>query len=252
MKKNRLITLFGMLFFSVVLFAQTIEIDKAKTEITELLKKGFLVSKAKEDKSVHYAWGNQKNVFALEDRIEFKLKKDITIFYYNDIVSYNITYTIVDKVNSGVLLGDFLLTYKGLVNGKELADNLIYIQRQAKNSLLEKQYEPLTLFEPIAANYRTLKIKPEISEEQRKYIVQANFFNKQRNTEKAIEQYKNAINIDPTTYPAAYMNMALLYAQLNEFYAAIYHMKKYLMLLPDVEDARSAQDQIYEWEAQLK
>jgi hypothetical protein len=29
-------------------------------------------------------------------------------------------------------------------------------------------------------------------------------------------------------------------------------MKKYLMLVPEAEDARAAQDKIYEWEAEIK
>ncbi len=118
---------------------------------------------------------------------------------------------------------------------------------------MEKLYGPqLILFEPIAAQYRELKLKPSVSEEQRKYIVQANSFNEQRAYNVAIEFYIKATEINQTSYPAAYYNLALLSANVSKFYEAIYYMKKYLMLVPDAEDARKAQDKIYEWEAVIE
>ena len=56
------------------------------------------------------------------------------------------------------------------------------------------------------------------------------------------------IERDPTCYPAAYYNLALLEGQMNLPFAAITYMKHYLLLVPDAPDARSAQDKIYEWE----
>jgi tetratricopeptide (TPR) repeat protein len=93
-----------------------------------------------------------------------------------------------------------------------------------------------------------LEVKPIVSEEQRKYIVQANSFNEQKAYNIAIDLYMKATEIDQTSYPAAYYNLALLSINVNQFYGAIFYMKKYLMLVPDAEDARAAQDKIYEWE----
>ena len=64
----------------------------------------------------------------------------------------------------------------------------------------------------------------------------------------AIDIYNKAIDVDPTSYPAAYFNMALLCAQIKNYIGAIYYMNKYLMLEPDATDSRGAQDKIYEWE----
>ncbi len=69
----------------------------------------------------------------------------------------------------------------------------------------------------------------------------------EKNYMKAIELYKKAIAIDQIAYPAGYSNVALLFAQINNFNAAINNMKKYLLLEPEASDARSAQDKIYEW-----
>jgi hypothetical protein len=57
--------------------------------------------------------------------------------------------------------------------------------------------------------------------------------------------------VDQVAYPAGYSNLALLSAQINNFGGAINFMKKYLLLEPEATDARSAQDKIYEWEAQI-
>ena len=90
-----------------------------------------------------------------------------------------------------------------------------------------------------------------VSEEQRKYIVQANSMTKQRQYGQAQAKFLKVIEVDPTSYPAAYSNMALLAAQENQTRTAIFRMKQYLMLVPDAGDARSAQDKIYEWEGRI-
>lgn len=117
----------------------------------------------------------------------------------------------------------------------------------------EKHYaEQMRVFESLANEYKSLIQKPVISEEQRKFIVQANGLNELREYKKAISLYKKAIEINPITYPAAYSNIALLSEQLSNYQTAIYYMKKYLMLEPENSDARAAQDKIYMWELMLK
>ena len=106
-------------------------------------------------------------------------------------------------------------------------------------------------FSILAAKYREMEVKPTVAEEQRKYIVQANLLNQKKEYEKAIDLYNKVIDVDPAAYPAAYYNLALLLAQTQRFSKAIYNMKKYLMLVPEAEDARAAQDKIYEWEAEM-
>ncbi|MGE5457344.1 MAG: tetratricopeptide repeat protein [Methanococcaceae archaeon] len=132
---------------------------------------------------------------------------------------------------------------------KELADYLFYFQ----HLYAVQQYDSLfNAFKPLAAQYCALKEKPQISEEQRKFIVQANIFNEQKNYEKAIELYKKAIELDQTAFPAGYSNLALLSAQLSQYDEAIFYMKKYLLLEPDAVEARADQDKIYEWETLMQ
>ena len=121
--------------------------------------------------------------------------------------------------------------------------------QQCAKKEMERQ---LTLFEPLAAKYRELVIKPPVSEEQRKYIVQANSLNQRKDYAGAIDLYLKAIELDPVAYPPAYFNLALLSAQMRRYHPAVSYMKQYLMLVPDAKDARSAQDKIYEWEIMMQ
>jgi tetratricopeptide (TPR) repeat protein len=242
------------MFFAVNANAQTEEINKAKSDISELLNNNAKVFRtldkddANYDKTVRYPWGTTgKNIVVSEDGIVFTSKKKSTIIYFSKLEDYDIRLTTDEKDNAGAIIGEFLILLEGKENGVKLVDNLIFIQ----NSLIENRNSELPLFEPIAAQYRALKVKPAMSEEQRKFIVQANGFNEQKAYARAIELYKKAIETDQTSYPAAYSNLALLHAQINQFDAAIYYMKKYLMLVPEAEDARSCQDRIYLWEANI-
>jgi len=139
------------------------------------------------------------------------------------------------------------LKFKDKKYAAKVADALLFIQDQEKKSE-EARAGQLTTFATTAANYRSLPTKPAMSEEQRKAIVQANALSQQKNYGKAIEKYLKAIELDPTSYPAAYHNLALLHAQENDFVMAIFYMKHYLLLEPGAKDARNAQDKIYEWE----
>jgi tetratricopeptide (TPR) repeat protein len=100
-------------------------------------------------------------------------------------------------------------------------------------------------------NYQLQKEKSIFTEYQRRFVVQANAANEKRNYEEAILFYNKALEINPFSYPSAYYNIALISGQIKNYIYAILNMKKYLLLVPESEDARSCQDKIYEWEAQI-
>ena len=112
---------------------------------------------------------------------------------------------------------------------RRFADDLSFVQQG-----LRKQEEPrLALFGAKAAEYRALAVKPQVTEEQRKYIVQANALNEQKDYAGAIALYLKALDLDPVSYPGAYFNLALLSAQVKRYNAAITYMKQYLLLVPE-------------------
>jgi len=226
---------------------------KPRAEIAELLNKTVEVMELKSGDDKYTFWGRTKGTLVFDDRIEFRrLNRENIIVYFSDIIDYQITINF-DAINKrdNVYFGNLIIFINGKGSNRRFYDDLIIIQKQLKNQLIEKQKSQLILFEPIVEQYRYLKIKPKISEEQRKYIIQANGFNDQKMYDKAIELYLKAIEVDQTAYPAAYSNLALLSAQTKRFNDAIFYMKKYLMLEPEASDARSAQDKIYLWEAQI-
>jgi tetratricopeptide (TPR) repeat protein len=134
---------------------------------------------------------------------------------------------------------------------EKVADALYCIQQYLQSSR-DTLNARLATFEPVAAQYRARETKPQMSEEQRKQVVQANTLTEKKQYADAIEKYFMAITLDPTSYPGAYYNLALLEAQINLPFAAIAYMKQYLLLVPDAPDARSAQDKIYEWELLIR
>ncbi len=103
-------------------------------------------------------------------------------------------------------------------------------------------------FKMMALNHFEMQDNPEVTEEQRKYIVQANALNEDKNYSQALKYYGKALEINPFSYTAAYFNMALIAAQIKNYKYAVLYMKKYLIVEPNAPDARAAQDKIYEWE----
>jgi tetratricopeptide (TPR) repeat protein len=256
MKKIRLIILFSILYIcsTGILFAQTDEISKVKTDIAKLLESRVAIFGPEIDaNNILTYWGETGNTLVLEDRIEFKKKDRKTlIIYFAEITDISIITQLTIEKNLRVLLAyngsayNIVICLGNKSHAKQFYDDLILIQKLQ----IEERSAKLVPFKLIAEQYCALKVKPAVTEEQRKYIVQANGFAEQKSYPKAIECYKKAIEINETAYPAAYSNIALLCAQVNYFHAAIYYMKKYLMLVPDAEDARGAQDKIYMWEGQ--
>jgi tetratricopeptide (TPR) repeat protein len=262
MKTIRIMVFITGVLWGTSVYAQTELSDKAKAGITEMLKSEFVVyeNKAKEtengsEKPSYYSLGTPTNVSVSDDRIVLTYdKKNVKII--------NLSSRLIKEYPRTLLLGQYMFMQ---------GNNSRYGSRQyeetekehSENGKDEQFYQYMKIlcyqnsdalideFKPIAEKYRALTIKPVVSEEQRKFIVQANAANEQKNYTRAIERYNQAIEIEPTAYPAAYSNLALLLAQTHNFNEAIINMKKYLMLVPEAEDARSAQDKIYEWEDRL-
>ena len=183
-----------------------------------------------------------------DDRIEVLFNPPLV---YRDLVNdnlvVNVVYYGVDAYNYSINFANrysFHFGPKDLASAQRFVDDLFVIQEHLKR----QEKKQLAAFEQQATRYREQAVKPAVSEEQRKLIVQANVLNQQKAYDDALEFYNRALAIDPVSYPGAYFNMALLSAQQNRFQEAIGYMKKYLLLEPNSSDARGSQDKIYEWE----
>jgi tetratricopeptide (TPR) repeat protein len=230
------------------------EVKKSVDNIAKLFKdKGAVLYKLRlQPTKTYHQWGSEKNLRVLEDRIEFTKNKEIATIYFKDILNDLKFGTQVGTGKISIFIGDFHIEVKGRKEGgQKLKDELLLLRDKNINLFIEDRKSQLILFEKTAAEYHALKIKPPLSEEQRKYIVQANAFNEKKMYNKAIELYMKAIELDQTAYPTAYSNLALLSAQVKQYNDAIFYMKKYLILEPEGSDARGAQDKIYEWESEI-
>ncbi|MEM3581535.1 MAG: tetratricopeptide repeat protein [Candidatus Bathyarchaeia archaeon] len=100
----------------------------------------------------------------------------------------------------------------------------------------------------LMVNYPHLFALPE---EARRMVIRAEAFTSEGNFERAIEEYKKALKLQPF-FPALYKALALNYAQLKDYKQAIRNMQIYLDLYPDAPDSRAAKDEIYRWEAKME
>lgn len=173
-------------------------------------------------------------------------------FWYSGLLNHRLDYISPAKAAgaAGYPHGTQVWGVVGLYFANEdmakcVAQEVFFIQGELRRKYMESEFSG---FEPLAAAYRAEKVKPQVPEEQRRYIVQANSWAEQKNFSMALATYAKVLEINPVTYPAGYYNMALMHAQEKRPYEAIVSMKKYLLLVPEAQDARAAQDKIYEWE----
>lgn len=242
---------------SPVFYADDIEIKNSISRIAELIKHSKVtLYKLQVADELYHKYGSGKDIMIMDDKIQIKREGETINYHFRDIITSS--RLVKDSTGLGVnlFIGDFDIFVWGEANGQRLLDEINFIRHQNEKLISQErrsQFESqLILFEKIAADYRVLEVKPAVSEEQRKYIVQANAFNEKKMYETAIELYLRSIELNPASYPTAYSNLALISAYIKQYHEAIFYMRKYLLLVPTATDARDAQDKIYIWEAEIE
>ena len=228
------------------------ELDSVKKEFPEMLNYVTCYETVSND-GVEYQYSvpKEKGVAFTPDSVSFNLsKKRKYTFLCTNTQKIEITKDTYHWGPKSVIIKlpnlNVYVRLRDLEYAKKLADDMVYFQHMKEFVSVKGDKQ----FDSLAAQYRALKVKPAISEEVRRYIVQANAMTQSKNYNKAIELYEKAIAIDPTN-PMVYNNEALLLAMVGQYSSAINRMKKYLKLVPEAEDARAAQDKIYEWDAEI-
>lgn len=103
-------------------------------------------------------------------------------------------------------------------------------------------------FQETLAKYREPGGRPDLSEEARKYKVQAELAVERKRLADAGNAYVMAVRVAPW-WAEGYYNLALIKGELKEYEDAGRMMRRFLALEPQSPHARAAQDQIYRWEA---
>jgi tetratricopeptide (TPR) repeat protein len=223
----------------------TEENRRVQTSIAELLKSGHITAYDKVNKTS----GIPENVTTYDDRIEFMINNNKTLFYFEDVYLNGVTYGYNKKIEVGNMQ---FRRDRDIATLNKLKDSLIYIREQLRIELENQKYSgQLDAFKPLAAKYRAMDEKPTMTEALRKKIVQADVYREQNQFVDAINMLISAMEMDPIAYPLGYSNIAYLYERQKKYQDAILNMKKYLLLEPFADDARQSQDKIYEWELLL-
>jgi tetratricopeptide (TPR) repeat protein len=102
-------------------------------------------------------------------------------------------------------------------------------------------------FRESVRRYREMPVKPSLPEEARKFKIQAESAFNRKDFDEAAARYLDALKVAPW-WPEGYFNRALILGETGRYRKAIEEMRKYLLIVPDAQDARAAQDKIYEWE----
>lgn len=164
-----------------------------------------------------------------------------------------------DYYPKSVGLGNLLFNEPSFQEGenlKKFADDIVILRENYNKEIEKKEMSKfldsllVDFKRKIQNNQNQKNISVEI-EKQRELMVQANLFFDQMQYNKVIELYEEAININLTSYPPLYYNLSLVYALAENYQFAIYNMNRYLIVEPNAEDKKEAQDKISEWKINL-
>lgn len=148
------------------------------------------------------------------------------------------------------LPGDLDLYWRQREGAEPFAKAINAILYHASPQRLTEDAAEFEAFKERARTWRALQDKPAISEEVRRYRVMAEDSFRNKKFDEAIHSYEAGLDLCPF-WPDGHFNAALLCAEVGMYGPAVAHMKRYLALVPDAPDARTAQDKLYVWEGKL-
>jgi tetratricopeptide (TPR) repeat protein len=207
-------------------FLKNNETEKAKSNADKLIR-------LDPSKEICFSGNRMLDIYNLELRRE--KSKQLT---KNAETSISEISSSPSKALANIKLSD---AFKALDTAWLYSPSLTKEDRNLRDSIIEKFF----------VVYPLMKTKPEISEQARRYVVQATSATQEKKYDEAVNLWTTTLNISPYL-PIAYYNRALLYEMKGLFRYSISDMGKYVKLMPDASDARSAKDKIYELEAKVK
>ncbi len=154
------------------------------------------------------------------------------------------------------LRGVFEVTSNGkswMFVGRTAAINFVDAILTLKKAALAPDTEEAD-FAAFATNARTWLATPPgpaMSEDARTYRVSAEDAFKRRDFAAALEAYCDALDLYPM-WPEGHYNAALLAAEAKDYGLAAGHMRRYLILAPEANDAGAAKDKLLLWQHKAK
>ncbi len=134
---------------------------------------------------------------------------------------------------------------------EKMKEALEYLAAAARQEESEIEAQEFTQFQVQAKAWREAAVRPAMPEAAREHQVLAEFAFKEKNADKAISEYSQALSAFPT-WPEGQYNLATLAGERKMYDVAIHHMKEYLELAPDSPDGQAAKDSIIIWKDKLQ
>lgn len=106
-------------------------------------------------------------------------------------------------------------------------------------------------FQEEAMAWRALPQKPALPADVQRLSTLAEDSIQNKKFEDALDYYEQALAISPL-WPEGQFNVAYLYGELQVYGQAVIHMKRYLELNPDANDAQAARTKVVVWEEKAR
>lgn len=202
-----------------------------------------------------YNLRNPENIYLSANGLQFICSGNKTVsILFSELIDLKLK---INTIESNIQSSGYTTEYKLAIKNSIISVNKdrLYILKSILQQFLQVQklvhesYFDMVAFKQKALVYQTKN--SVVSEEIRKYIIQAEAQAKLYNYEKAIQLNYQIIQLNATAYPSAYFNVAILLAETNRLHSAIYNMKKFLLLQPSKEDESLAKNKIADWEIVL-
>jgi tetratricopeptide (TPR) repeat protein len=139
---------------------------------------------------------------------------------------------------------------KGHKNSERFGAALEYLSGEARQTTQAEIDDDWAHFQVQFKAWRESTTKPSMPEPAREHQVLAEYAFKEKNTDKAMFEYSEALKIFPT-WPEGQFNLATLCGEAKHYQCAVLHMKQYLALAPESPDVQAAKDSIIIWNDKL-
>lgn len=140
--------------------------------------------------------------------------------------------------------------YKGHKNAERFAAALEYLSAVARQKTQAEVDADWAHFQKQVKLWQEANPKPAMPEAAHEHQVLAEYAFKEKNTEKAMFEYGEALKVF-STWPDGQFNLATLCGEAKRYQCAVLHMKEYLELSPDSPDAQAAKDSMIVWKDKL-
>lgn len=128
---------------------------------------------------------------------------------------------------------------------------LEFLAGRARQQEADQQAAEFAQFQAQAKAWRDAPVKPAMPAAAHEHQVLAEYAFKEKDTDKAINEYTAALAVDPC-WPEGQFNLATLAGEKKLYAVAVLHMKEYLELVPNSPDAAAAADSVIIWKDKLQ